>query len=340
MNARRLFSSSVIAIGIAAVWIPGVEAYDTYSENDNATNCRFCHGDFRSSNYISPVDGQNWGNLHNIHRSTMLAGDCDVCHIGNDRLPVYLDRSDGGDGFEAVGCMGCHGVDPAPSVPNNNWWGAGLRAHHANANVGPDNNGDTCVSCHTNDPPPPPENTQPSYYFTPDTAHPSKPDNPCNPAPGYPENYAGAVIAIDNDGDLLYDQDDPDCAGPTPTPTHTPTNTPTATMTPMPPTPTPTATATSTPVVPPPTPTFTPTATPTATPPGDPDLIFSDGFESGDVSQWSAATGAVLAGLDHLRSFGGRPLVKGALFMMVAVGATAAGLPGLRRRKRRRKADR
>jgi hypothetical protein len=150
----------------------------------------------------------------------------------------------------------------------------------------------------------------------------------------YPENYAGAVIAIDNDGDLLYDQDDPDCAGPTPTPTSTPTSTPTATMTPVPPTPTPTATATSTPVVPPPTPTFTPTQTPT--PPGDPDLIFDDGFESGDVSRWSTATGAVFAGLDHLRSFGGRPLVKGALFMMVAVGATAAGLPGLRRRTLRR----
>ena len=28
----------------------------------------------------------------------------------------------------------------------------------------------------------------------------------------------------------------------------------------------------------------------------------------------------VLAALDHLRFFGGRPLVKGALFMMVALG--------------------
>ena len=54
-----------------------------------------------------------------------VASDCDVCHIGNDKLPVYLNSSSGGDGFAPVGCMGCHGVNPAPNVPNNNWWGAG-----------------------------------------------------------------------------------------------------------------------------------------------------------------------------------------------------------------------
>lgn len=74
MNTRELIRSSVIAVGIVAVWIPGVEADDRHSENDNATNCRFCHGGVRSSNHISPVDGLNRGILHNIHRSTMLAG--------------------------------------------------------------------------------------------------------------------------------------------------------------------------------------------------------------------------------------------------------------------------
>jgi hypothetical protein len=108
-------------------------AYDRYSIDDDATNCRQCHGDFRSGSYVSPVDGLDWGNLHNIHRSTMLSGDCDVCHIGNNRLPVMIAESDGGDGFEPVSCMGCHGVDPAPDVPDNSWWGAGLRAHHTNA---------------------------------------------------------------------------------------------------------------------------------------------------------------------------------------------------------------
>jgi hypothetical protein len=79
--------------------------------------------------------------------------------------------------------------------------------------------------------------------------------------------------------------------GPVPpsTPTNTPTNISTATKTP-------TATATAT-DGPPPTPTYTPTNTPTATAtftptvtntPGSSDLIFADGFESGNFSAWTA----------------------------------------------------
>ena len=55
------------------------------------------------------------------------------------------------------------------------------------------------------------------------------------------------------------------------------------------PTPLPTSTATSMPTV---TPTPAPTATPSPspTPTAIPDMIFSDGFETGDFSQWSSAT--------------------------------------------------
>jgi len=73
----------------------------------------------------------------------------------------------------------------------------------------------------------------------------------------------------------------------TPTPTATPTETPVPTDTPtVTPTPsnTPTATATDTPTV---TPTPTNTPTPTSTP--LPDLIFADGFESGNMSAWSGS---------------------------------------------------
>jgi hypothetical protein len=211
MTVRKRIAVGLTLIAMTTVGVATSVAYDTWSVADDATNCGYCHGDFRSGTYTSPVDGQLWGNLHNIHRNTMLSGDCDVCHIGNDEFPVYLDSSNGGTGFDPVGCMGCHGVDPDPTVPDNNWWGAGLRAHHANAGVGPDNNGQTCASCHTDDPTPPPESAVPSYYFTPDTNHPNKPTNPCNPMPTYPEHFAGDVIAIDNDGDLLYDENDPDC---------------------------------------------------------------------------------------------------------------------------------
>lgn len=311
MNAKSGARAIVMAIGIVTIGAFGAEGYDTYSQNDNATNCRECHGDFRSANYISLVDGQNWGNLHNLHRTTMLAGDCNVCHIGSDRLPVHLNTSNGGAGFEPVGCVGCHGVDPDPGNPNT-WWGAGLRLYHANAGVGPDSDGFTCMSCHTDDPAPPPESASPSYYFVPDPSHPNKPDDSCNPAPSHPEDFAGAVTGLDNDGDLLYDETDPNCAGAaTPTPTPTSTATATATRTPTPTwtrTPTPTATpvftSTSTPTpTPTPTPTLTPTspppptATPTPTPTPDPDFIFEDGFETGDTSRWSPV---VEAFFEHL----------------------------------------
>ena len=315
MKRATHFRATLIVVGIVVFGMPYAEGYDQYSQNDDATNCRECHGDFRSGSYISPVDGQNWGNLHNIHRSTMLSGDCDVCHIGGDEFPVHLDRSNGGDNFPAVGCMGCHGVDPAPSVPNNNWWGAGLRAHHTNAGVPPDSNGDTCVTCHGNDPSPLPEDTMPVYYFTPDVNHPNKPTDPC-----LDENYAGAAFGLDNDGDLLHDGDDPDCAAATPTPTPTPTNTPTSTPTP-----------THTPVVPTPTPTSTPTQPPNL------DLIFTDGFESGGTSAWDFVSGVFLAAVDYARELGGAPLMKGTVFLMVVGGAALAGLPRIRKRGRRRK---
>jgi len=58
---RPVFCVTVVVIGIVILGsIPGAEGYDRYSENDDATYCRGCHGDFRSGNYISPVDDQNW----------------------------------------------------------------------------------------------------------------------------------------------------------------------------------------------------------------------------------------------------------------------------------------
>lgn len=329
MDTTSRLRAIIIVAGISFLGIPPAQSYDRWSINVDATNCGYCHGDFRNNSYVSPVDGQVWGNLHNIHRYNMLNGDCSTCHYGagSDEFPVLLNQSGGGNGLDPISCMGCHGVDPQdPTQPNG--WGAGLRAHHTNAGVGPDANGDTCVSCHVNDPAPKPEDTLPSYYLNPGNNHPEMPTDSCNPASaGYPESFAGADMGIDNDGDLVYDENDPDCTGPTPTPTQTPT--PTATSTPVPPTPTPTPTATSTPVVP------TPTATATPTPPVDPDLIFRDGFESGDTSEWTSVTSAFFATVDHALEFGGKPLVQGTLFLLVIAGATAAGLPELRKRKRR-----
>ena len=74
------------------------QAYDVYSVNRDATNCRACHGDFRASPYTSKVDGQSWADdLHDVHRNTMLSGDCETCHFAS-RFPVHLDSSTGGTG--------------------------------------------------------------------------------------------------------------------------------------------------------------------------------------------------------------------------------------------------
>ena len=127
------------------------------------------------------------GDLHDVHREDMLNDDCDVCHLDSGRFPVLLDDSAGGTGFQSVGCVGCHGIDPGNGEPD---WGAGLRLHHSNAGVRPDRNNQTCVDCHGTLPVPQPEDVLPVYYFTPDAAHPNKPTDPCNPAPDYPESFA------------------------------------------------------------------------------------------------------------------------------------------------------
>ena len=288
MTSKRIpYAWSVLA-ALALVAAP-LQGYERYSQDDDSTWCRECHGSFRSSGYVSLADGQPWGSsLHDVHRSTMLSGDCNVCHVSGSFSTVYLNQSSGGDGFEPVGCVGCHGVNPAPPAPNTGLWGAGLRAHHTNAGAGPDSNGFFCVTCHANDPPPPLESAEPSYYFAPDPSHPAKPTDPCNPAPSFPEHFAGSVIGLDNDGDLLYDEVDSDCAAiptATPTPTVPPTFTPTPTV---PPTFTPTPTPTGTPPPPTSTPTPTRTPTPTATPTPPPPPLFEDGFETGDTSRWSS----------------------------------------------------
>ncbi|MEW6179159.1 MAG: RHS repeat-associated core domain-containing protein [Chloroflexota bacterium] len=101
------------------------------------------------------------------------------------------------------------------------------------------------------------------------------------------------VKGVDNGLVTLYLDDFFEAVLATPTPTSTatatqtstPTRTSTATATPTS-TPTSTFTPTATPTI---TPSPTNTATPTATQP--PDLIFADGFESGNLNAWSAVAG-------------------------------------------------
>jgi len=113
--------------------------------------------------------------------------------------------SNGGSGLTKVGCVGCHG-----RAEDNNGIGtigAGLRQHHYKA-------GETvCLECHDDADPanftPVAENVPPPYYFTPDAAHPNKPTDSCNQSGK--ENFAGSARGLDNDGNGLYDGNDPAC---------------------------------------------------------------------------------------------------------------------------------
>jgi hypothetical protein len=157
----------------------------------------------------------NWGNLHNLHRSTMLSGDCNACHLSGGRFPVILNSSVGGTGLDPIACMGCHGRQEDDTPTNPDWGsksglGAGLRQHHHNA-------GETlCAGCHQDADPanytPVGENVLPPYYANPGTNHPNMPTDPCISSGN--EDFAGVVQGLDNDGDGIYEGGEQDCGVP------------------------------------------------------------------------------------------------------------------------------
>jgi hypothetical protein len=203
------FAGMIAAIGLGVGSGPG-DAYEQFSQNGgDATNCGECHGNFRSGIYISQTDGTVWSNLHNLHRNTMLDGDCETCHSADD-FPVFLNQSLGGDGLAPISCMGCHGrnednVAANPQFPNG--LGAGLRQHHFTAGV------TRCLDCHDDADPANytavGEDVFPEYYANPGAGHPNMPTDPCN-ADGS-EDFAGISEGLDNDGDDDYDGLDADC---------------------------------------------------------------------------------------------------------------------------------
>ena len=164
--------------------------------------CPDCHNDFRDATSTKP--GNVWpDDKHDVHRRDMMDDLCGTCHVQNGDDPL-LDFSGGTGVLPGLGCMGCHGVDPDPGNPND-LWGAGLRAHHANAGVGPDDGGMECVDCHDSDPLPIPEDAVPAYYggFGVNITHPCNQDGS--------ENWTSDGLGLDNDGDGDYDGNDSDC---------------------------------------------------------------------------------------------------------------------------------
>jgi hypothetical protein len=213
-KARSLRSGfwMLVACGAVLLFPQTSAAYEYYSSSKSGGNCRTCHGDFLAASYVSKVDGQLWGNLHDLHQ-TKVSNDCTTCHDPGPKYPNRIGSSAGGTGLPGLGCVGCHGraednVAANPSFPNG--YGAGLRRHHTTKGT------TLCGGCHQDAIPasytPVGENVLPPYYANPGSGHPNMPTSPCNPGPAYTENMAGTTLGLDNDGDGLYDMQDPDCS--------------------------------------------------------------------------------------------------------------------------------
>lgn len=224
MHTKRVaskWSRLVLGVGVTAfvvgAWVLANEDY-----SGGTPSCLTCHGDFRLSPYTSLVDNQSWGNdMHDVHRNTMLDSDCDACHSAAGRLPTYLGSSAGGTGLAPISCAGCHGRAQDGTGTGSVGYAAGLRQRHwlANRTVAGYSTR-SCVNCHSDSNPANKtvvgEAVKPPYYANPGTFHSAMPTDPCNPAPTYTENFKGTTIGLDNDGDGLFDMNDPNCAATTP----------------------------------------------------------------------------------------------------------------------------
>lgn len=133
----------------------------------------------------------NEGPGHSAHSSGLA---CDLCHVNDivNNPPI------------GVNCTQCHGrVQDAGGDTLSAGEGRGLRLHHQNAGV-------TCSPCHSDSGAGAPagvaENILPAFYPGPSNL------NPCD---GSEENFPSNSVSLDNDGDLLTDGADPDCAPPT-----------------------------------------------------------------------------------------------------------------------------
>jgi hypothetical protein len=235
MKKMSILGICIIALVALATWAPNASAYSNFNGG-----CDGCHGDFRSGTYTSNTsqDPVSWGtNLHSAHQD-MVSRNCSACHptSGYNNPPL---GGPSGDGFNS--CMGCHGRnEDANNLGDGPGRGAGLRQHHWVNQI------TSCSGCHGDSDP---AAFTPVGEDVPGARNAALGIDPCS-------DVVFGVFGSDNDGDNLYDGDDPDCqAAPTTTTTTLP---PTTTTTTLPPTTTTTLPPTTTTTTLPPT---TPTTT-------------------------------------------------------------------------------
>ncbi|NDV62601.1 hypothetical protein G0Q06_09075 [Puniceicoccales bacterium CK1056] len=203
-----LFSMAAIA-GLLFQPI-GLLAYESYHDpaQDDLGYCSTCHPGFT---------GGRSDTLHDLHTGNPdnVTGSCSFCHTGDGRDNPLIMWSEG----DELGCMGCHGRDYGETVQSNynelptngkaKNSGYGLRKHHAVNGVS------LCAGCHPDTIEPYPENViDPGlgntvhYYLR--TGDVSLGGSPVDPSVNEDSANDADSKGLDNDGDNLYDENDPD----------------------------------------------------------------------------------------------------------------------------------
>jgi hypothetical protein len=210
-----LFYTFIAAVFI--VFVSNAHAYERYNDG-----CQNCHGAFFDGTSPKGTIFENQGNKLEMHRTPYdMETDCHMCHKNGDKNNPYIGKSAGHPSVPGLGCTGCHGrEEDAGHDSISDGLGAGLRQHHWNADRIIDTESGSlssqiCADCHSDSDPanysPVGEHVIPPYYGTPFTHA----DNPCNEVPqsNINENWDDFNLeGLDNDGDGLYDMNDPDCS--------------------------------------------------------------------------------------------------------------------------------
>ncbi len=180
MKKTTIILSFVLAACLAA-WVPNASAFSDFGFFGTSDNCRQCHTNVFSHS----------GDPTHVTHAAAVGNKCYVCHDDPVSTSPFVTPA------PTPNCVQCHN-------------GAGLREHHRNAGFHP------CAGCHASPETPDPENTIPPGYPGGTNPVATIALDPCDGSeeqfgPNTPFSDGSFTLSLDNDGDLLYDMDDPDC---------------------------------------------------------------------------------------------------------------------------------
>jgi VCBS repeat-containing protein len=177
----------MIALVAFAIWAPDASAMSNFNDaGAEGLSCAQCH---------PALADTGPGNANHIAHGEPTGQDCNSCHLGAFNNPPI-----------DVNCTRCHGrTQDAGGDGLSAGEGRGLRIHHQ------DTGASNCGLCHSDaiGPLGVGENVPPAFY-------PGIGAVPLNPCDGSEESFPSNTVSLDNDGDLLTDGADSDCAVNTP----------------------------------------------------------------------------------------------------------------------------